>query len=64
MVFGEHPEGIESAEKNTGEFNEGDTGTVGGEQPEGKDGDIKTAPDDGPGMGEWHQSFGVLGRHY
>ena len=64
VVPREHPEGVESAEKDAGEFDEGDTGAVGGEQPEDKDGDIKTTPDDGPGMRERHQGFGVLGRHY
>lgn len=64
MVFGEHPEGVESAEEDAGEFDEGDAGAVRSEQSEGKDGDIKTTPDDGPGMGEWHQGFGAFGRHY
>ena len=64
MVFGEHPESVEGAEEDAGEFDEGDAGAVGGEQPEGKNGDIKTTPDNWPGMGERHQGFGVLGRHY
>lgn len=64
MVPREHPESVEGAEEDAGEFDEGDAGAVGSEQPEGKNGDIKTTPDDGPGMGERHQGFGVLGRHY